>query len=178
MNTVTQQLNTVRVRRARISDIMALVAMIRMLMEERTRIRPCWQVVRDGISRIMNDETLGAYYVARIDRRIVGMMLLTPFFDDVTNADSLVVRRVFVRPKFRRRGVNAALFNKIGSVAVETQAKDIQLICRRDNADGIQAFTACGMEADAFRFRLTVNASVVPPVVPAISRSQSTELVS
>ena len=107
-----------------------------------------------GIEAGLADAARARYFVAMHDdlagKDTIGMpagtLMLTHEWSDWRNGDWWWIQSVYVAPRFRRRGVFAALYRHVESLARATPGViGLRLYMERDNAPARATYTALGM---------------------------------
>lgn len=110
--------------------------------------------VRAGIEAGLSDPAKARYFVAMHDDLAgsdtigapAGTLMLTHEWSDWRNGDWWWIQSVYVLPRFRRRGVFAALYRHVEALARTTPgAIGLRLYMERDNAPARATYTALGM---------------------------------
>jgi GNAT superfamily N-acetyltransferase len=110
--------------------------------------------VRAGIEAGLADPAKARYFVAMHDDLAgsdtigmpAGTLMLTHEWSDWRNGDWWWIQSVYVAPRFRRRGVFAALYRHVEALARTTPGViGLRLYMERDNAAARATYTALGM---------------------------------
>lgn len=101
-----------------------------------------------GVRRVLESPSLGTYFVAELDGRVVGQLLITHEWSDWRNRDMWWIQSVYVAPDARRRGVFRRLSAHAGQAAEQAGAGVLRLYVEKDNATAQRAYRRLG-------FRLT-----------------------
>src|SRR5580765_4647905 len=104
---MTRQLN---VRPAHAGDLVALVAGNAALAEESEQLRLDLHTLRQGIVALLESRVPGRYWVAELDGRFVGQLLVTYEWSDWRNRMVWWIQSVYVVPDARRSGVLRELY--------------------------------------------------------------------
>src|SRR6476619_7579916 len=80
------------------------------LAEETEALRLEPECVGAGVRALLTDPSKGSYFVAELDGKVVGQVMITFEWSDWRNANIWWLQSVFVDPAYRGRGVFAALF--------------------------------------------------------------------
>ncbi len=117
-------MDDIRIRRAMPADADIIAAFNLALAEETEHRRLDPAVVGRGVRRLLADPSHGVYYVAELDGRVVGQLLITYEFSDWRDGVFWWIQSVYVDPSARRRGVYRALHTY-----VEREARQDGRVC-------------------------------------------------
>src|SRR5437773_10518567 len=84
-------------------------------------------VINTGVRAVFTDPSRGEYFVAEIDGRVVGCLMITHEWSDWRNGDIWWIQSVFVHADFRRRGVFSALYQHAANAARAAKAVGARL---------------------------------------------------
>jgi GNAT superfamily N-acetyltransferase len=103
-------------------------------------------LIRPGVQAVLDDPSLGRYYLAELDGRPVGQLMTTFEWSDWRNGLLLWIQSVYVLPEARGRGVFRALFRHLEGLArAESRICGIRLYVDRANAAAQQVYRSLGM---------------------------------
>jgi GNAT superfamily N-acetyltransferase len=108
--------------------------------------------LRRGVQAVLSDPSKGRYWVAEIDGRLAGQLLITFEWSDWRNGAFWWIQSVYVDPAFRRRGVFRALYQHVARQA--RQAPDVcglRLYVEQDNRRAQAAYERLGMHPAPYR---------------------------
>lgn len=134
------------IRKATLQDAETLAAnQVAMAMEsEGMALDPA--TVKQGTLAYLTDESLGTAYVAEIDGRIVGSLLVTREWSDWRNAWVWWIQSVYVVPAFRGRGVYKALYSYLQQLVREREdVRGIRLYVDKNNQSARSVYYRLGM---------------------------------
>lgn len=105
-------------------------------------------VVELGVEAVFNDNSKGAYYVAEIDGRVVGSLLITYEWSDWRNGQVLWIQSVYVLKEFRGQGVFKKLYAYIKEKVSDpgNDFRGIRLYVDKTNNDAQKVYEKLGME--------------------------------
>jgi GNAT superfamily N-acetyltransferase len=102
--------------------------------------------VEAGVRKALTRLDLCRYYMAELDRHVVGQFMITYEWSDWRGAVCWWLQSVYVRPEFRRRGVFEAMFRHIEAQARRNpEVCGLRLYCNRRNLVAIRAYERLGM---------------------------------
>ena len=144
-------MSEISIRTAAPIDVEAVVAnnAAVALETEGRRLDP--ETLRAGVRRVLSDPTRGVYYLAEIDGRVVGQLLITREWSDWRDGWFWWIQSVFVAPEARRTGVYRVLHKHV--VAEARRAGDvcgIRLYTEQANTRAQQVYERMGMKRSAY----------------------------
>jgi len=100
-----------------------------------------------GVDRIIEFMDKGFYLLAEMDRLIVGQLLVTTEWSDWRNADFWWIQSVYVKPKFRKKGIYKSLHSEVVQLArQERDVCGIRLYVDQKNDVAQQIYINLGMK--------------------------------
>ena len=103
-------------------------------------------LIGPGVAAILADPAKGRYWVAEIDGRVVGQLMVTYEWSDWRNGNIWWIQSVYVHPGSRRRGVFRDLYRHVESLAAATPGViGLRLYVETGNARAQQTYEALGM---------------------------------
>ena len=139
------------VRAAGPGDLDALVAGNVALAEETERMRLDVDTLREGIRALLESRAPGRYWVAEIDGRVVGQLLITFEWSDWRNRLVWWIQSVYVLPEARGRGVLRTLYDSVRREARAAGSGGLRLYVDTSNTGAQGAYAALGMNGDHYR---------------------------
>lgn len=134
------------IRAASVDDVARLVEWACAMARETEDKRLDPDVVRRGISAVLDEPRRGRYLVADAGGQPVGTLMLTYEWSDWRCADWWWIQSVYVDPGHRRRGVYRALY---AHVLAQARASDgvcgLRLYVEKENAPAQATYAALGM---------------------------------
>ena len=148
---VSDRRNSPHVRPAGAEDLEALVAGNKALAEETERVRLDAPTLRQGIAALLESRAPGRYFVAELDGRVVGQLLVTFEWSDWRNRMVWWIQSVYVVPDARNRGVLRTLYNVARQEALAAGAGGLRLYVDTTNTRAQAVYAALGMNGDHYR---------------------------
>jgi GNAT superfamily N-acetyltransferase len=102
-----------RVRPARPEDADLLIELQSRLARETEKLDLDREALGRGVRAVFDDPSLGEYWVAELDGRVAGCLMVTREWSDWRNGTVLWITSVYVLPEVRRRGVFQALYQHL-----------------------------------------------------------------
>jgi GNAT superfamily N-acetyltransferase len=139
------------VRTATAGDLEALVAGNLALADESEHVRLDADTLREGIRALLESRAPGRYWVAELDGRVVGQLLVTFEWSDWRNRMVWWIQSVYVVSEARGRGVLRTLYDVARGEALAAGAGGLRLYVDTSNTRAMAAYTALGMNGDHYR---------------------------
>ena len=119
-------------------------------------------IVANGVAALLRDRFKGIYFLAEIEGAVVGQIMITYEWSDWRNANLWWLQSVFVRGDCRGRGVFAALFRHVESLARQSpDVCGIRLYMHQDNGRARSAYEKLGMHQTKYQvFELEFRAQL------------------
>jgi GNAT superfamily N-acetyltransferase len=139
------------IRAARAEDLEALVAGNMALAEETEPVRLDMETLRQGILALLESRAPGRYWVAELEGRVVGQLLVTFEWSDWRNRMVWWIQSVYVAPDARGRGVLRTLYDVARGEALAAGAGGLRLYVNTANQRAQAVYAALGMNGDHYR---------------------------
>jgi GNAT superfamily N-acetyltransferase len=107
----------VRIRDALASDVETITAFNTAMAHETEGKTLASDVLHAGICRVIDEAALGRYFVAEVEDRIVGQIMITTEWSDWRNGLWWWIQSVYVDPAARRQGIFRALYDHVANQA-------------------------------------------------------------
>ena len=101
--------------------------------------------VTKGVTAAMLDDSKGIYWVAKIDGKTIGSLMLTREWSDWNNEWYWWIQSVYVTPAYRKQGVYKAMYQKVKDAAKENNVSQIRLYVDKTNLSAQKAYQNLGM---------------------------------
>ena len=102
--------------------------------------------VTKGVSAAMNDDNKGSYYVARVDGKAVGCLMLTREWSDWNNGWYWWIQSVYVAPEYRRQGIYKSMYHAVCADAKNQNVTQVRLYVDNTNSCGQKVYSSLGMQ--------------------------------
>ncbi len=136
----------ISVRDATPSDAEAIADYNTRLALESEGMKLAPKVVEAGVKAMLADSSMGRYWVAEADGRLVGQIMVTYEWSDWRNGVIWWIQSVFVHGDYRRAGVFSALYRHVESLARrDLRVCGIRLYVERDNSRAQRTYASLGM---------------------------------
>jgi GNAT superfamily N-acetyltransferase len=143
---------SITVRPATSADIAGIAAFNQAMAIETEGKTLATDKIMGGVTRMLNDPSLGFYLVAEADGGLVGCLGITFEWSDWRNGLFWWIQSVFVDANYRRQGVFAHLYNHVREMARnQTNVCGIRLYVEHDNTNAQQTYLGLGMVETAYK---------------------------
>lgn len=104
------------------------------------------EIVTQGVSAAMDDENKGCYYVAKVEDKTVGSLMLTREWSDWNNGWYWWIQSVYVSPDYRRQGIYKSLYHAVCTDAQQHNVAQVRLYVDKTNIRGQKVYQSLGMQ--------------------------------
>lgn len=131
--------------RGEMDDIESIVQFqAKMAMESEGTTLDLEKVTKGGTAA-MNDESKGIYWVAKVNGKAIGSLMVTREWSDWNNEWYWWIQSVYVLPDYRKHGVYKAMYSTLKEVAKENKVSQIRLYVDKTNHPAQQVYQRLGM---------------------------------
>jgi ribosomal protein S18 acetylase RimI-like enzyme len=108
--------------------------------------------LRDGVHSVFEQPSRGVYFVAEVDGRRAGQMLVTYEWSDWRNGVFWWIQSVHVEKSFRRQGVFKAVYSHVENMAKATPGVcGMRLYVENHNSRAQSTYESVGMTRTAYQ---------------------------
>lgn len=108
--------------------------------------------LRDGVHTLFEESARGVYYIAEVDGRRAGQMMITSEWSDWRNAVFWWIQSVYVERMYRGQGVFTALYRHIENLARATPGVcGLRLYVENRNSRAQKIYARLGMQRTAYQ---------------------------
>ena len=108
--------------------------------------------IRRGIRAVLDDSDYGFYVVAEGNGEVVGCLMITYEWSDWRSGRFWWIQSLYVRPKFRRRGVFKQLHDFVKAQALQhPEVCGVRLYVEQSNHAAQQAYRRIGMTPTTYQ---------------------------
>jgi len=105
-----------------------------------------------GVAAVLADPAKGCYWVAELEQKIVGQLMVTYEWSDWRNAAIWWIQSVYIPGEYRRRGVFTALYRHVESMAAaEPDVCGLRLYVDNDNHRAQRTYESLGMAKTGYQ---------------------------
>jgi GNAT superfamily N-acetyltransferase len=135
----------VNIRKAAESDVPVIVDYNLRLAKETEELTLGRATLKAGVEAMFREGDKGVYYVAELDGKVIGQVMITYEWSDWRNGNIWWLQSVYVHPTYRRRGVFAALFAHVQQLCAAEGGSALRLYMHADNARARLCYSRLGM---------------------------------
>jgi ribosomal protein S18 acetylase RimI-like enzyme len=139
------------VRRATSADAVCLIDFNARMALETENLTLDRATLEAGVRAILEDSAKGFYFVAEIDGRVVGQLMITFEWSDWRNGNIWWIQSVYVLPEYRRRGVFRAMFEHVEHEARGAGVVGLRLYVEQHNAAAQGTYQRLGMSLSHYQ---------------------------
>jgi len=110
------------------------------------------ETVTKGVKAVFNDQSLGRYFVAEADGKVVSSLLITYEWSDWRNSQVWWFQSVYVMPEFRRQGIFRKMYTHIKDEADLNGIAGLRLYVETQNSRAQKTYEALGMSSGHYSF--------------------------
>jgi len=136
---------SIHIRPAKPTDVARIASYNIAMAWETEKLRLNAYTVEHGVKAAIDDPSKGHYFIAEVDGSVVGCLLVTHEWSDWRNGDIWWIQSVYVDAQHRRKGVFAAMYKYVVSLAKEKGVVAIRLYVEKENATGKATYLKLGM---------------------------------
>jgi GNAT superfamily N-acetyltransferase len=108
--------------------------------------------IHPGVRRAIEQEGLARYFIAELNGRPTGCLMLTHEWSDWRNGLWWWIQSVYVDPECRRQGVYRALYGHVQALAEnDADVQGIRLYVEKENLSAQQTYLSLGMHDSHYR---------------------------
>lgn len=134
------------IRKATLNDLQAIVDFNQaMALETENKVLET-AIISAGVKELLANPVRGFYLVAEHEAEIVGSLMVTFEWSDWRNGDFWWVQSVYIVPEKRRQGIYSALYQKVKSLAEQSdKVCGYRLYVEKENTKAQKTYEALGM---------------------------------
>jgi len=142
----------IKIRKAVPCDAPSIIDFQLKMAWETENMRLVPEVVTKGVDAVFRDQSLGRYFVAESDGRVIASLLITYEWSDWRNCNVWWFQSVYVMPEFRRQGVFRKMYSHIRDLAEEQEVAGLRLYVETKNSRAQKTYEALGMSSEHYAF--------------------------
>jgi len=142
----------IEIRKAHISDRDHIARFQVEMAWETERFKLNHDTVLKGVEAVLNNEYLGAYYVAVVGNEVMASLLTTYEWSDWRNGTVLWIQSVYVDSRYRKLGIYGTLYSHVKTlVSADETLKGIRLYVDESNKRAREVYARLGMNGEHYR---------------------------
>jgi GNAT superfamily N-acetyltransferase len=109
------------------------------------------EILRKGVESVLANPALGLYYVAEVNGRTAGQLMITYEWSDWRNGTFWWIQSVYVREEFRGKGVFKALYRYVEAQArLRSDVCGLRLYVENGNERAKRTYEKLGMNRTSY----------------------------
>lgn len=142
----------VLIREARREDASTIIEFQLAMALETEELTLDREILTRGVHALFDNSTLGRYFLAESEGRVVASLMITYEWSDWRNGMVWWIQSVYTVPEYRGRGVYAALYKHIRSlVEPQPDIRGIRLYVDTRNVAAQKVYARLGMEGEHYK---------------------------
>jgi len=142
----------IEIRKATPSDISAIVGFQLKMADETENLKLDLSTVYKGVEKVFENPTIGNYWIAEFEGKILGSMLNLFEWSDWRNGNIIWVHSVFIIPEFRKKGVFSKMYAHLKSIVENSdEFKGIRLFVDKTNLNAQGVYSVLGMTDEHYK---------------------------
>ncbi|MBU0529353.1 GNAT family N-acetyltransferase [bacterium] len=110
-------------------------------------------IVTQGVAAVLNNNTLGQYFIAECDGIPVGQLMITKEWSDWRNAEFWWIQSVYIQPDHRKNNVYKKLYSEVVKSAKDSgKVCGIRLYVDKNNTIAQKVYSKLGMNKSDYLF--------------------------
>ena len=139
------------IEEARIGDLNTLIEFQLKMAMETEELKLDREILIKGVKAVYEDPAKARYFVARIDERVVGMLMITLEWSDWRNGWVWWIQSVYVEQEFRKDGIFRSLYTYIRNVVENSDSiRGLRLYVDKRNIKAQKVYNALGMTGEHY----------------------------
>jgi ribosomal protein S18 acetylase RimI-like enzyme len=107
--------------------------------------------VQKGVANVFTDSSKGVYYVAELNKKIIGGLLTTFEWSDWRNGTVLWIHSLYIVPEHRGKGYFRQMYSYLREfVQNSTDYRGLRLYVEKNNASAQGVYKKLGMSAEHY----------------------------
>lgn len=113
--------------------------------------------INPGVASVLGDAAKGRYWVAELDGRLVGQIMVTYEWSDWRNGMLWWIQSVYVHPDYRGQGVFSSLYRHVESLARRDKGvRGLRLYVEANNERAQDVYASLGMQKTTYQVMQTL----------------------
>jgi GNAT superfamily N-acetyltransferase len=139
------------IRRATPTDATDIIDFQQKMAWETENLHLPSEIVTRGVNAVFETGTLGQYWVAEQDGKVVASLLITYEWSDWRNAPVWWFQSVYVLPVYRRNGIFRSMYMHIKEEAEKQNVAGLRLYVETNNMRACKTYESLGMNSQHYR---------------------------
>lgn len=111
-----------------------------------------WETISNGVKAIFENPSLGQYFLAEIDGKVVASLMTTFEWSDWRNSMVWWLQSVYVLPEYRKLGIFRKMYEHVKNLVQHNEnVSGIRLYVVTSNDTARKAYETVGMDGERYR---------------------------
>ena len=121
-----------------------------MLARESENLEIEYGKILNGVKGVIENNEKGFYFVVEQEHSIIGQMMITYEWSDWRGKDIWWIQSIYVKKKWRRKGIMKKMLDKIKKMAYEKDVFALRLYVHENNKEAIKAYEKVEMKKSPY----------------------------
>lgn len=139
-----------KIRKANIKDVDAIAKHNIALAKESENVHLIKEMISAGVKAFLADRNKGFYLVAEENNTIVGQLMITIEWSDWRNKPIWWIQSVYVKKKWRKKGIFTKLLNSVQQYAQEHKVAFLRLYVHQNNLSAQNVYEKSGWKQEPY----------------------------
>ncbi len=145
---------SIQIREASYADAPMITEFNQSIAKETENLALDRQRLLKGVQALLSDPKKGCYYLAEVDGRVVGQLMITFEWSDWRNGNFWWIQSVYVHKEYRMMGVFTSLYRYVLELARKRgDVSGLRLYVDHENKRAQQTYENLGMKPTRYEMR-------------------------
>jgi GNAT superfamily N-acetyltransferase len=141
----------IKIRKATPTDSADIIDFQQKMAWETENLLLSGEVVTKGVGAVFGNDSLGQYWVAEENGKVVASLLITYEWSDWRNARVWWFQSVYVLPAHRRNGIFRSMYLSVKEEAEKQNVAGLRLYVETNNHRACKTYESLGMNNEHYR---------------------------
>jgi ribosomal protein S18 acetylase RimI-like enzyme len=141
----------ITIRKAVPSDAPSIIDFQQKMAWETEGLKLADDVLLKGVNAVFDNSSLGQYWVAEEDGKVISSLLITYEWSDWRNSQVWWIQSVYVLKPWRRMGIFRSMYLKIKEEAVRNEVAGLRLYVETNNSVAQDTYESLGMQCQHYK---------------------------
>jgi ribosomal protein S18 acetylase RimI-like enzyme len=141
----------ITIRKAVPSDAPSIIDFQQKMAWETEGLKLADDVLSRGVNAVFGNSSLGQYWVADEEGKVISSLLITYEWSDWRNSQVWWIQSVYVLKPWRRMGIFRSMYLKIKEEAVRNEVAGLRLYVETNNSVAQDTYESLGMQCQHYK---------------------------